>query len=66
MKIWEHWSDLLIKFGVYMSAGWTFVSVAALWAFADWSEKLSPNKWADLAAGFADPLAFNGRCNEVG
>lgn len=52
------WSDPLTKFGVYVSAGWTIVSVVALWAFADWTNKLPPNEWGDLAAGFAAPLAF--------
>ncbi len=52
------WADPLTRFGVYVSGGWTAVSIIALWAFADWTRKLPPNEWGDLAAGFAAPLAF--------
>ncbi len=52
------WSDPLTKFGVCVSTCWTVASIVALWAFADWSKKLPPNEWGDLAAGFAAPLAF--------
>lgn len=52
------WADPLTRFGVYVSVGWTVISIVALWAFADWSKPLPPNEWGDLAAGLAAPLAF--------